>query len=163
MKLNDAGLQMIMKHEGLRLKAYICPAGKPTIGYGHTSDVTFDHVREGRTITEHQAEVLLTFDLEESERIVSRAVTRKINENQFAALVSFVFNVGPGKKGAKDGLCELKSGRASTLLLMTNAGHFHTAAAEFAKWANANGKPLPGLVKRRADEAALFLRPLNEA
>jgi lysozyme len=79
---------------------------------------------------------------------VSAAVTVPLNDNEFGALTSFTFNLGIGN---------LKS---STLLKKLNAGDRAGAADEFGKWVNAGGKPLPGLVKRRAAERALFLTPV---
>lgn len=151
MKTNLAGIDLIKRFEGLRLAAYLCPAGIPTIGYGHTGDVKI-----GQRITEHQADVILQADLERFEEIIEKAVRVKLNANQHAALVSLVFNVGPGKKGIRDGLVELKSGKPSSLLRFLNEGQFNAAAAQFSKWIHAGGKVLPGLVKRRAAEAALF-------
>lgn len=169
MKTNAAGRDLIKRWEGLSLKAYPDPAtgGKPwTIGYGHTGDVEPHHV-----ITEHQAEVILDVDIDRAEGIVTRAVRVLLNENQFSALVSFVFNVGPGRKDLKDGFVALKSGQPSAMLRKLNAGDFSRydskgvlvggAAAEFLKWKYAAGKVLPGLVKRRAAERALFLTPVK--
>src|SRR5262245_6586870 len=90
-RTNDAGVALIKRYEGLSLKAYRCPAGALTIGYGHTGDV-----EEGDVITEEAAEELLRQDLRVFETGVERFVTVKLNDNQFAALVSFVFNVGLG-------------------------------------------------------------------
>ncbi len=168
MKLNHAGYDLIMSHEGLKLQAYLCPAGKPTIGYGHTESVTMKHVREGRRITEHEAQAILSYDIDNAEEIVRKHVTRQLNENQFAALVSFVFNLGPGKEGVKDGFVTLKNGKPSSLLRHVNAGQFHSAAKEFAKWTtgvapNGQRKEFPGLVKRRESERKLFLEPVNQA
>jgi lysozyme len=136
--MNDRGLKLIMEHEGCRLEAYRCPAGVLTIGYGHTGDV-----REGQRITQHQAEAILSVDLDFYERRVSELVPAA-NENQFAACVSLAFNVG------------VKAFESSTLLRLFKQGKTLAAAGEFAKWTHVNGKVLPGLVKRRAAEAELF-------
>lgn len=128
-----------MEAEGCRLDAYLCPAGIPTIGYGHTGEVKL-----GDKITLHQAEVILEHDLLRFESAVSTAAP-KANANQFSALVSFTFNVG------------VKAMQGSTLLRLFNQGAPNAAAAEFSKWTHAAGQVLPGLVKRRAAEAALFL------
>jgi lysozyme len=88
--------------------------------------------------------------------VVDTAVKCQLNPNQYAALVSFVFNVGPGKKDFKSGFVTLKNGRPSSMLRMLNAQLYRAAAEEFPKWVN--NPPLPGLVKRRAAERALFLQ-----
>ena len=138
-KINKEGLDLIKKYEGLKLKAYICPAGVLTIGYGHTKTV-----KEGHVIDEDMAERLLEQDLLMFEQGVSKLVKVPITHNMFSALVSFAFNLGLGN---------LKS---STLLKKVNAGDFDGAAKEFGKWVSAGGKKLPGLVKRRDEEALLF-------
>lgn len=141
--INRAGLDLIRNSEGVRLQAYPDPGtnGDPwTIGYGHTGP----EVHKGMVITQLQADNYLAADLMRFEDGVSALVTRKISDNQFAALVSFAYNLGLGNL------------KASTLLKCTNAGNFADAALEFGKWTKAAGKVLPGLVKRRAAEAALF-------
>jgi lysozyme len=145
MKINQAGLELIKRWEGLKLKAYLCPANVPTIGYGHTGpDVTKDDVKNGKTITEAQAEELLKKDLAIFEAGVAELATN-VNENQFSALVSFAYN------------CGLKNLRTSTLLKKIKSGDTQGAANEFSKWNKGGGKVLPGLVKRRAAEKELFL------
>lgn len=160
MIINDAGRKIIMENEGLRLRAYRCPAGILTIGYGHTGDV-----QEGHVISKHQAEVILEHDIWCAERIVEQSVKPTLNGNQFSALTSFVFNVGQGKKDVKDGFVHLKSGEPSTLLRKLNARTFLSAAEELLKWTKGtvNGArvELPGLVKRRAAERALFLEMVS--
>lgn len=149
---NDAGLDIIKRQETLQLKAYKCPAGIWTIGYGHT-----EGVKQGQVITEHQADVLLQHDLGIAEAAVTELAPATLNENQFSALVSFTFNLG------KPNLAK------STLLKRLKAGQLHTAANEFLKWNKAKDPKtgqlvvLPGLVKRRAEERELFLRPLVNA
>lgn len=139
MKTNLAGRQLIMDAEGLRLKAYRCPAGKWTVGYGHTGDVEPHH-----EITEHQAEEILEYDLGRFEEGVL-LLTPGLGTNQFSALVCFAFNVGLG------------AFETSTLRKKILAGDFAGAADEFMKWTYSAKKLLPGLVKRRAAERALFL------
>lgn len=147
MKLSDRGLQFIKDHEGLRLEAYPDPAtgGDPwTIGYGHTGDV-----KKGDKLTLHQAEVVLQLDVEKCEVEVER-LCPGTNENQFAALVSFVFNLGA------------KRLEESTLRKRFLRGDPPAeVAAEFLKWRLAAGKVNPGIVKRRAAERALFLAPVS--
>ena len=144
MNISETGIQLIKKFEGCALKAYKCPAGIWTIGYGHTYGV-----KEGQTITKKEAEAFLRQDLLTFETFVSNLVTVAINQNQFDALVSFCYNLGPGNL------------RSSTLLKRINAGDFNGAAEQFDRWVYANGKKLSGLVKRRAAEKALFLQPFN--
>lgn len=157
----QACTDLVKAAEGLRLAAYPDPASGAapwTIGFGHTGA----DVRPGLVITEARADELLRGDLEEAAAIVTRAVTVPLTDAQFGALVSFVFNVGPGrakrgKDAGKDGFVTLKTGKPSTLLAKLNAGDTAGAAAEFAKWTRGGGKVMAGLVKRRAAEAALFL------
>jgi lysozyme len=153
MRTNALGVALIKRFEGLSVKAYKCPAGVWTIGHGHTGDV-----KAGDVITAHQAEAILDVDLDTNERIVSQSVKVPLTENQFSALVSFVFNVGPGVPGKKDGFVFLKSGKPSSMLRKLNAADYGGAAAEFLSWKYAAGRVLPGLVKRRAAERELFLK-----
>ena len=136
-------LEIIKKYEGLRLEAYLCPAGKPTIGWGHTHGVKL-----GQKISVAQAEVFLDHDYQEARDVVTRLVRVPLNENQVGALVSFVFNLGAGNLSV------------STLLKKINRQDFIGAAKEFDKWvyATVNGvkQKLNGLIARRAAERALF-------
>ena len=134
-----AGLALIKQFEGCKLTAYKCPAGIWTIGYGSTGP----HVHPGLTITQAEAGALLAKDLARFEAGVEQAAPGA-SDNQFAALVAFAFNLG---LGALTG---------STLLKKHKAGDYAGAQAEFGKWVKAGGKVLPGLVKRRAAEAALY-------
>lgn len=147
---SGAAYALIREHEGLRLDCYLCPAGVPTIGYGHTGS----GVAMGNRIDLAKAEQLLIGDIHEAEESIRKLVKVPLNQNQFNALVSFVFNLGE---------TALKS---STMLRYINAGNYRSAAGEFAKWVYAKdktGKPvkLPGLVKRRAQEAELFASPVG--
>ncbi len=133
------GLSIIKQFEGLELKAYLCPAGVLTIGYGHTGS----DVKPGMVITEAKADALLRLDLERFEGAVNKLAPATTQE-QFDALVSFTFNLGESALAK------------STLLKKHNAGDYAGAAAEFAKWINAGGRPLEGLKRRRAAEAQLY-------
>lgn len=156
-RINEAGRSLIERHEGLRLTTYddldphrvLGPGDKPkgtlTIGYGCT-DPAVAYI--GNTITVDLARQLLATDLRESEEDVAAAVTASLNDNEFAALVSLAFNIG-GSAFAK-----------STLVRKLNAGDIVGAAAEFPRWNKSKGKVLAGLVRRRADEQALFLTPV---
>ncbi len=141
MKIGEQGLDLIRKHEGLRLKAYICPGGKLTIGYGHTGS----DVKAGMTIDNAQADALLLKDVERFEKSVNEMVDVEMTQGMFDALVCFAFNLGAGS---------LKS---STLLKKLNANDKPGAAEEFLKWNKALGKVLNGLTARREGERALFL------
>jgi lysozyme len=140
MKTSDKGLELIKKHEGLKLTAYKCPAGVWTIGYGHTRTAV-----SGIKITEWQAEELLKSDLRIAETIVNMSLKDQLNQKQFDALVSFVFNVGAG------------AFQKSTLLKRIKANQEeHLIRHEFSRWDKAGGKVLAGLVRRRQDEANMY-------
>lgn len=142
MRTSDKGLHFIMAHEGVRLEAYPDPGTgtEPwTIGVGHTSGV-----REGDTCTMDEAMAYLRQDVGVAEDAVNRLVNVALTQDQFDALVDFTFNEGAGALAS------------STLLRLLNAGDYAGADKQFARWNLANGRVLPGLVTRRADEAALF-------
>jgi len=140
MQISRKGLDLIKRHEGLRLKAYLCPAGVWTIGYGSTGP----HVIKGKVITESEAEALLVKDVRRFEDGVNRLVKVSLTQGQFDALVSFAFNCGVGAL------------QKSTLLKKLNAGRYDAVPAELMKWTKGGGRELPGLVKRRRDEAGLW-------
>jgi lysozyme len=142
MKTSKRGIDLIKRFEGVRLHAYKCPAGVPTIGYGHTVGVQM-----GESITLAQAEQMLRDDLPIYEVGVRSLVKQPLTQGQFDALVSFAFNLGVGALGK------------STLLRRLNAGDYAGAAGEFGKWVNAGGIRLRGLVLRREAERALFIHP----
>ena len=139
MSLSSGGLDLIKSHEGLRTSAYQDPVGVWTIGYGHTGTA-----KPGQKITEAQAEQLLRKDVGWAEDAVRKNVKVPLTQGQFDALVSFTFNLGAGALGR------------STLLKKLNAGDYAGAQAEFGKFVHAGGRVLPGLVRRRGEEAALF-------
>lgn len=138
------GLNLIKHYEGCSLTAYLCPAGRWTIGYGHTSNV-----RKGDRITLDKAEELLAQDLLSFELNVRTRCTAPINEYQVDALTSFAYNVG------------VAAFSKSTLLRLINKGvtDEERIRNEFAKWVHATGKVLPGLVMRRKAEADLYFTP----
>ena len=138
MKISQNGIDLIKKYEGLRLEAYLCPADIWTIGYGHTAGV-----RKGMTITEEQAEAYLRKDCESSEKAVN-ALGKKLNQNQFDALVSFTFSCGAGN-----------------LKKLCHNRKLNVIAEKILLYNKGGGKVLNGLVKRRKDEQALFLRPMD--
>lgn len=145
--INKDGIELIKRTEGVRLKAYKCPAGKWTIGYGHTKGVT-----EGMTITQKQAEEFLQEDLATFENGVLKLVApQQLTENQKASLVSFAYNVGLGNF------------QKSTLLKKVKADPSDPSIYdEFMKWVNGGGKKLAGLVMRREAEAALYFRGVSK-
>ena len=135
----DCAKPLIREFEGLRLKAYRCPADVWTIGYGHTSGV-----REGQIIDEIAAELLLDADLKYFQVQMAPLIKVPVTEGQAGAMLSFAFNEGVG------------AFKRSTLLRLVNQGMFVNASYEFKKWKYAAGRELPGLVRRREAEAALF-------
>jgi lysozyme len=139
MHISQKGLDLIKSFEGLRLSAYKCPADVWTIGYGTTAGV-----KPGQTITKERAEELLREDVKRFEAQVLRLAKVPLTQGQFDALVSFTYNLGAGNLSN------------STLLRLLNAGDYKGAAAQFDRWTKAGGKELPGLVRRRAAERALF-------
>ncbi len=141
--INQAGLDLIKAFEGLRLEAYLCPAGVATIGYGSTGD----NVYLGMTITEKEAEDLLRLDLTRFEDCISCQVKVPLTDNEYAALVSWAFNTGCGAV------------KSSTLLRRLNAGEpkARVISEELMRWDKVNGEPLEGLTRRRKAEVDLAL------
>jgi lysozyme len=139
MNISEKGINLIKGFEGFYSKAYYCPAGVVTIGYGHTKTA-----KMGQVITEAQAEQLLKADLISAECAVT-SVRITINQNQFDALVSFVFNVGA------DAFF-----KSTMLKLIRKNANDPAIRGEFDKWVHGGGKVLPGLVKRRKAEANLY-------
>ena len=150
MKTGDKGLTLIKDYEKLKLEAYTATEqerldGIWTIGWGHIRGV-----EEGDTCTEAEADQFLRDDLAEAERAVNMNVGVSLNQNQFDALVSLVFNIGQGNF------------TNSTLLRKLNGGNYAGAAMEFDRWNRQKGLVLNGLTKRRARERALFSEPMKE-
>jgi lysozyme len=141
MKTSAQGLELIRKAEGLRLSTYRCPAGKLTIGYGHTGT----DVKEGIKIDISSAEIMLKADCARFEKAVGELVTIPLLQREFDALVSFCYNLGAGRL------------KESTLLKKLNAGDRDGAAAQFILWTKSGGREMPGLRIRREGEQALFL------
>lgn len=144
-KISEETLGFIAEHEGLRLKAYLCQAGVPTIGWGTTIYPNGSKVKLGDEITKDDALKLLKHDVGRFERAVDAMTTDKVNQNQFDALVSFSYNLGT------------EALRKSTLLKVVNTNpNDPRIRKEFIKWIYADGKKLGGLIKRRQDEANLY-------
>ena len=140
MKASEKAYSLIRQFEGLRLKAYRCPAGVWTVGYGHTFGVVFG----GMTITKERAEEFLRQDIAIAENIVN-AECQNLRQCQFDALVSFVFNIGGGNF------------RKSTLLKKIKVNpDDNSIMDEFLRWVYAKGVVLPGLQKRRLAEMRLY-------
>jgi len=137
---NQAGRKLIESFEGCVLTPYLDAVGVPTIGYGHTLNVSMTM----HPITQAQADGLLDADLHIFEEGVNGLVTRSLTPNQFAALVSFAYNLGLG------------SLQSSTLLRLVNEGDLSGAAPHFMSWTYAGGQQLEGLVRRRQAEMDLF-------
>lgn len=133
-------LDLIKKYEGFSPVPYLCPGGVWTIGYGHTEGVN----KYMEPISELHAGQLLKQDLEKVIKNVHSAVKVPLNDSQYAALYSFVFNLGTGNF------------KKSTLLKKINKRDFIGAAGEFERWVFAGGKKLAGLERRRKEEKELF-------
>ena len=147
MTLNKEGLDVIKMFEGLSLTAYRCPASKITIGFGNTFYEDGNPVQMGDKITKEMADSLFEKVTDSFAAKVKNCIQKDINENQFAALVSFAYNVGIGN---------LKS---STLLKKVNANPMDASIRnEFLKWNRASGKVLAGLTRRREAEANLYFK-----
>ena len=158
--INQAGLDLIKSFEGLRLKAYKDSGDILTIGYGHTSDSYFK-VLPGMVIDEAKATELLVRDIAEAEDTVRHQFLawEVLNENQYAAIVSFVYNTGSLKRYDKT----KKKFVDKTILEKLKRKNFSGVPEAFGLYIkDAKGNRLNGLIKRRAREKELFLRPTNQ-
>lgn len=145
MKTNELGIELIKKWEGLRLHAYQDIVGIWTIGWGSTNP----KVVPGQFISEEEASARLVTDLAVFEKAIQNMISVVLNSNQFSALVSLAFNVGPGNLKGKG------------LINKLNSGDYQGAADSFPKYNKAGGKEDLGLYKRRLAEKALFLTPVD--
>ncbi|MDW8136260.1 MAG: lysozyme [Thermodesulfobacterium sp.] len=142
-------LELVKKFEGFSPKIYVCPAGYPTIGYGHV--VTPEEREKFKNgITEEEAEELLRQDLLKFAKAIKPLIKVPIHPYMFDALLSFTFNVG------------VYAFKASTLRRKVNAKEWQEAADQFLRWVYAGGRKLPGLVRRRQEERKLFLLGYTE-
>ena len=139
MNISQEGISLIKKFEGCELEAYKCAAGVWTIGYGSTKGV-----KEEDTLTQEEADNLLLHEMQEYEGYINDLVKAPLEQNQFDALVSWVFNLGPANL------------KASTMLKFLNAGDYHLIPSQIKRWNKAGGKVLEGLIRRREAEALLF-------
>ena len=146
MQMSPGGMTALLKKfEGCKLKAYRCPAGVCTIGYGHTSAAGAPAVTDGMVITQQQCDDILSRDLVKFETAVHNMVHQTLNQHQFDVLVDFAYNAGIGNL------------QSSTLLKKVNAAKFDEVPAELMKWTKGGGKVLPGLVRRRQAESAWWV------
>lgn len=146
MSVNKATLELIKKWEGFRAEAYLCPANVWTIGYGTTAAAGVGiSPKRGMKVTEAQASAYLAKTVDKFATQVRGMVKVPVNENQFGALVSLAYNIGPG------------AFVKSTLLRKLNDGDYPGAADQFRVWNKAGGKVLAGLTNRRKEERALFV------
>ena len=163
MKVSKAAIEMIKHHEGVRTRPYRCPALLWTVGVGHVIEPTHTAVKYeerrhlpipagwDRTLTMDEVDGILSQDLGRFERGVVRLCPAAVgNQGIFDSLVSFAFNVGLGNL------------QRSSIRMKTNRGDLEEAADEFLKWTKAGGRVLPGLVKRRNDERALYLSGVHQ-
>lgn len=145
MTLSKNGIDLIAGFEGFESKAYLCPAGVWTIGFG-TTVINGVRVKKGDTCTLEQAKDYKAQDLKRFEKTVNDAVMVGLTQNQFDALVSLTYNIGSNAFSN------------STLLKKLNTGDYDGAADQFDVWNKAGGRVLKGLVNRRATEKKLFLK-----
>lgn len=142
MKTSKNGIKLIKQFEGCRLTAYLCPAGIPTIGYGHTAGVKI-----GQTITQEQADKFLKEDLVTFEKKVEKYNSKYCwNQNEFDALVSFAFNIG-----------------SIDQLTANGSRDKNVISQKILQYNKAGGKVLEGLTKRRQAEQALFLKAVKQS
>lgn len=134
-------LALIRRFEGLRLRAYLCPAGVPTIGYGSTGP----DIKLGMAISKGEAEMRMRKDAA-SFLLLALKLSPSLsgNSDRQAAIADFCYNLGATRY------------KASTLRRKINAGEWEAAKRELQKWVWGGGRKLPGLVARRAAEAALL-------
>lgn len=157
MHINKATVDLVKRWEGFKARAYLCPAGVLTVGYGTTNRAGIPGVQITRdtVVNKLQAEEWLRLGLEKFAGEIRPHITAPINENELGAFVSLAYNIGP------------KAFRGSSALRHFNAGDKAKAAASIRLWnkATVNGKRvvLRGLVSRRNDEVALFQTPVKVA
>lgn len=139
--ITQEGLDLIKQFEGFSETVYICPAGYPTIGYGH---VVKEHENFSCGMSEEEAEDLLRKDAQIAENAVLRLINVPLTDGQFDALVSFTFNLGSGAL------------QRSTLRRKVNREEHEEVPREFLRWVWAGGRKLRGLIRRRSAEVALY-------
>lgn len=141
--ITQDGLDLIKRFEGFSPTIYICPAGYPTIGYGHlVREHELDRYEQG--ITEQEAEDLLRRDVQGAERAVLRLIDVPLTDGQYDALVSFTFNLGAGAL------------QRSTLRRKVNREQHVEVPKQLMRWVWAGGRKLKGLIRRREAEALIY-------
>lgn len=150
-------MPFVVQFEGDKAVGYADPVGIPTAGVGHTGpDVII-----GKWYDEATRKGWLQEDLSDAATTVERCAPATIDVYQRAAFVSFAYNVGPGKKGVKDGFCTLKSGKTPTHIRRARVGDKAGSCKALLSWTKAGGKVLPGLVTRRKAEYALCMKEVR--
>lgn len=145
MRISQSGIDLIRHYEGFQPKAYICPTGHLTIGYGTVIDTPQEQWLRTATLSLDQAEELLKQELTYYVDQVFKLVPKELKQHQFDALVSFAFN------------CGINNLKNSTLLKIVKSNPDSSEIEDqFKKWCHGNGEVLPGLQKRRASEAILY-------
>lgn len=153
MEISQKGIDLIKHYESCSLTSYYDAFGKCfTLGFGHTGS----DVYSGQSISQDEANQLLVDDLKSFENMLNDRLDVSLEQNQFDALMSFLFNIGPGVTGVKDGLFHLKNGNPSTLWKMVQSSDFIGAKQQFLLWNRAGGQVLRGLTYRRQSESLLF-------
>ena len=155
MQISQAGLDLIKHFEGCVLEAYPDPktGGAPyTCGWGSTGP----DVQKDTVWTQQLADARLVRDVGHFEAMANNAIQVPVTQGQFDALVSILFNVGPGSED-KDGILRLKSGIPSTLLRLLNARDYDGAADQFLRWVSPGSRVERGLIRRRTAEQMMFL------
>jgi len=148
MNIGKKGLALIKEFEGCKLTSYKCPAGVWTIGIGSTRYSDGSAVKQGQTLANEEAALLLLSKTLAPYEHAVNAIKVELTQNEFDALVSLTYNIGAGNLAS------------STLVKMLKAGDNKAEIAkQFLRWDKANGKPLTGLTRRRNAEAELFLTP----
>lgn len=142
-RINQLGLAIVKRYEGMSRHAYKCPAGYWTIGYGHRVKPS---ERFNEPLTDKSMDQLLESDLSEACKAVQRLIKVPVRDNQFSALVSFTFNLGSG--------CLQRS----VLRARLNRSEYKEAGQAFMLYVRASGRVLKGLLNRRHDEMMLFMR-----
>ena len=145
MKINNSGLELIKTFEGFSSSPYLDPIGIPTIGFGSIWNDDGSSVVMGQPdLSEAEAEGFLRREVRHIEKSIGRLIQAELTDNMFSALCSFAYNIGTGAL------------QRSTMRMKLNRGWYEAAADEFPKWRKAGGRVLPGLVRRRIAERALF-------
>ncbi len=157
LQVTPEGIKLIHSFEKCVLKAYKCPAGKWTIGWGNTFYENGKPVKQGDVITQERADKLFEAILSGFVKMAQKAITSNVTASQFSAFVSALYNVGPGEPGKKAGLIWLLDGRPSTLLRKINANPNDPAIRQqFLAWVSPGSGYENGLRRRRKAEADLY-------